>query len=342
MKKAIVTTTINPPTEALQKFIQIAHKDDWHVFIVGDKKTPHAPYDDLMQQSERVTYIAPAEQQAMAPKLSELIGWNCIQRRNFGLLAAYKWGAEIIATVDDDNIPYDDWGKNLVVGQNTVVPVYDTPGYVYNPLGRFDFGYQTVNMCQDPEKNYVRSLWHRGVPVQGIGEYPDPKEPTHSASRFVRVQADMWDGDPDVDAITRIALHPDVKFTHTEHYAGGRMGPFNSQNTFLHRSVFPAYFLFPHIGRMDDIWAAYVMQAVFPGSVVYGPASVRQDRNPHDLSKDLQAEMIGYRFSKSFVEWLAGDVDPMNANAYPEYFPNAALDAFEEWQRLISGFETAE
>ena len=38
-------------------------------------------------------------------KLSQLIGFNCIERRNFGFLLAKKLGAEIIATIDDDNIP---------------------------------------------------------------------------------------------------------------------------------------------------------------------------------------------------------------------------------------------
>ena len=35
--------------------------------------------------------------------------------------------------------------------------------------------------------------------------------------------------------------------------------PFN-QNTFLSRNVIPDYFLFPHIGRMDDIWASYYLE----------------------------------------------------------------------------------
>ena len=53
----------------------------------------------------------------MYPELSDAIGWNSIQRRNIGLLYAYEQGADVIATVDDDNIPYDDWGQNLLVGQ---------------------------------------------------------------------------------------------------------------------------------------------------------------------------------------------------------------------------------
>ena len=41
MNRAIVTTTINPPTPALKKFAEIAVKDGWRLIIVGDKKTNH-------------------------------------------------------------------------------------------------------------------------------------------------------------------------------------------------------------------------------------------------------------------------------------------------------------
>ena len=45
-------------------------------------------------------------------KKLDLIGWNCIQRRNFGILYAWKNNADVVAVVDDDNIPYNNWGKN--------------------------------------------------------------------------------------------------------------------------------------------------------------------------------------------------------------------------------------
>ena len=37
-------------------------------------------------------------------KLSKLIGWNCIQRRNFAILEAFERIAEVVALIDD-NIP---------------------------------------------------------------------------------------------------------------------------------------------------------------------------------------------------------------------------------------------
>ena len=37
MKKFIITTTINSPTEAIIKFDNL---NEWHLIVVGDKKTP--------------------------------------------------------------------------------------------------------------------------------------------------------------------------------------------------------------------------------------------------------------------------------------------------------------
>ena len=98
--KCIVTTTIFPPSVALKKF---AAMSDWHLVVAGDLKTPDSEYKTM----ENTTYLTPDKQQELYPKLSELIGWNCIQRRNIALLHAYKLGAEVVALVDDDNIPLD-------------------------------------------------------------------------------------------------------------------------------------------------------------------------------------------------------------------------------------------
>lgn len=309
MKKAIVTTTINPPTKALKKFAEIAVLDGWDLIIVGDKKTPHAAYDEFEQQNEAVTYITPETQEFMSQELSDLIGWNCIQRRNFGFIAALKMGAEVIATVDDDNIPYPKWGKNVRLGAERGVSTYQIERPVFDPL--------SVTFP---------SLWHRGFPLEEI-EHRKLDHP-QQIKRKVLVQADMWDGNPDVDAICRIALDPNIRFKEGMlEFAGSVMGPFNSQNTFLHADLFPTYFLFPHIGRMDDIWAAYVTQHHFPDSVVYARASVVQDRNLHNLVTDLKAELIGYEHSLDVVK------DP---KAWMEFVPQQTIDAYTEWQKIIN------
>lgn len=309
--KAIVTTTINPPTEALKKFIKIAKADDWHLYIVGDQKTDHKPYYDIATAMDCVTYLDPAAQEAISQELSDLIGWNCIQRRNFGLIAAYQAGAEIIATVDDDNIPYEGWGKHCKVNREIDVSLYHTDKPVFDPISP-----------------YLGSIWHRGFPIQDLDArtIPNPR----MKKRHVLVQADFWDGSPDVDAICRITLNPMVKFPASMiPMCADTLMPFNSQNTFLSREVIPEYFLFPHIGRMDDIWAAYWIQSKFPDCVVFCKASVNQVRNEHDLTKDLEAELLGYKYNGEIVR------DP--AKRIMELLPAKSAEAFRVYKSIIKG-----
>ncbi|MGB6767411.1 MAG: hypothetical protein WBE50_04860 [Methyloceanibacter sp.] len=69
-------------------------------------------------------YLDALAQEEYDKDLSDAIGWNCIQRRNFGLLIAHDMKADVVAVVDDDNIPLADWGENLMVGKEVEVNFY--------------------------------------------------------------------------------------------------------------------------------------------------------------------------------------------------------------------------
>ena len=77
MKKVIVTTTINKPTKAIELFEKMS---DWELVVIGDKKTPR---DYKLNKGQ---YITPEVQEKYDKQLSDAIGWNCIQRRNFGFI----------------------------------------------------------------------------------------------------------------------------------------------------------------------------------------------------------------------------------------------------------------
>lgn len=313
MNRAIVTTTINPPTEALKKFVKIAREDGWKLIIVGDKKTPHEAYAKLSHSPEFfdcVKYLNPDEQQSRWPKLSELIGWNCIQRRNFGILMAYQEGAEIIATIDDDNIPHKGWGNNCLVGKTLKVSTFGTEQDCFDPLS-----------ITNP------AIWHRGFPIQLLTPERFKIKQLGMIERKVLVQADFWNEEPDVDAVCRMGIGLQVQFLpNMAPFAGNKIAPFNSQNTFLSREVIPEYFLFPHIGRMDDIWASFHVQTLFPDSVIYSRASVTQKRNEHDLFKDLQAEMLGYEHNVEIVK---------NPNKMWKVLPKESIKAYDEWKKCF-------
>ena len=271
---------------------------DWKLFIIGDLKTPHEEYKDY-------NYYSPEVQSTKYPELSKLLGWNCIQRRNIGFVEAIRWGAEIIATTDDDNIPYGNWGQNALAEVDA------------------DY-YETELEAFDPLFNY--SYWHRGYPLELIHK---KGEVSYQGKKRIKplVQADLWDGDPDIDAIGRIAFNPNVKFDITQPYFSNKISPFNSQNTFLSKECFPTYFLFPYVGRMDDIWASYYLQSKFPNCVIYNKASVYQKRNKHNLIKDLENELKGYDLNLEIVK---------NPESLLSFLPQNSVEAFEEYRRLLT------
>ena len=301
MKKFIVTTTINSPTEATRRFAEMS---DWTLVVVGDLKTPHLEYQGL-----DCVYLSPDMQDHIAPELSETIGWGSIQRRNLGFIFAYNQGADVIATVDDDNIPYDNWGHDLYVNNEIVCDLWEPEEDVFDPL----------SVTNTPD------IWHRGYPIELL-QKRHRVEYKGKQKRKVLVQADLWDGDPDIDAMARLTMKPIVKYNVTEPYCSNKISPFNSQNTFLSREVIPYYTVLPHVGRMDDIWGGYVMQHFFPDSVIYNRASVYQDRNVQDLVTNLEKEVIGYRYTHKLLQ---------NLDKFKSFFPDETYHFYEEYRKVF-------
>jgi hypothetical protein len=289
MNKFIITTTINQPTKATLKFCEIAKNKKWRFIVVGDTKTPHQEYEKLQYNYPfTFTYLSPEYQQEKYPELSETIGWKSIQRRNIGFVYAYDQGADIIATVDDDNIPYDNWGDDLFVGKEIEIDTYRHKKFTaFDPISPTNHN----------------DLWHRGYPIEMVPE-KNNIEYLGKSYRKVLIQADFWDGDPDIDALCRLSKMPVCKFNEFKPFGSPNISPFNSQNTFLSREVLPYYAVLPHAGRMDDIWGAYIVQHYFPNSVIYNKATVYQDRNIQDLITNLENEIIGYRGTLNLINDL--------------------------------------
>jgi hypothetical protein len=304
MKKFIISTTINPPTEAIEKFDNLK---DWNLIVSGDLKTPKN------YKLKNGVYIGPKDQEKISKKLSNLIGWNCIQRRNFAMIMAYKQGADIIATIDDDNIPFTNWGKNLLIENKVSAKKYITKEDAFDPIS---------------VTNY-KHLWHRGFPLQILKNKNKNKDIKKINSNF-DVQADFWNGDPDIDAVCRMEHAPECKFqTSVFPFTSNKMSPFNSQNTYLKRKVMEHYFLFPHIGRMDDIWASYYVEAK-GFKVLYNKPSVYQQRNVHDLTKDMKKEYIGYENNLNLIKELKKNPDNIK-----KFIPKKSWEAFKLYQQIL-------
>jgi hypothetical protein len=297
MKKVIVTTTINAPTLALIKYSKM---EGWDLIVVGDLKTPsEAFYGDWH-------YLTPEYQKMEYPELSEAIGWNCIMRRNIGFIEAYKMGADIVASVDDDNIPYDSWGKDIVIGKRTAVSSFNSKLNVIDPMKMTNHPY----------------LWHRGYPIDRLYDAYDVKK-TQDTYVTPLFQAGLWDGDPDVDALCRLMYKPKgLRVELISHYpvTSANFMPFNSQNTFIAREALPYYMVLPHIGRSDDIWGGYIAQYLLATRPVFTRATVYQERNEQSIYKNLEDELFGYRHTSQLLDAVGN---------FRSYLPEDTLYAFD-------------
>ncbi len=298
MKTTIVTTTIYVP-RALERYAQNArfygHRDVSFV-VIGDKKTPpetRAFCDSISAQYYPCEYLDIEDQRAYLepyPELWRHLPFNCIQRRDVGLLKAYEDGAGVVITIDDDNwmLNHDFIGLHGIVGQERELPAVESSS------GWF-------NVCSMLEEAHETLFYHRGFPRGERWKEDQTFTSVAPLRRRVAVNAGLWLDDPDIDAMTRLerpiivrGMQPGAPSRFVLH--PGTWSPFNSQNTALMREVIPAYFMSPCIGRYDDIWPSYLVTRIANhlGDVIaYGHPLLRQQRNEHNLWKDLDDERVG-------------------------------------------------
>jgi hypothetical protein len=316
---ALVTTTIRVP-RCLEAYLANAerygHGACVCVIVVGDRKTPSETGDFLKELGRRfpsrITYLDLAAQEQLLrrwPALDIVLRYDCIQRRNVGFLQAALDGADVVIAFDDDNFVTDEdyIGAHLAVGREVRVPVVRHASGWWNVCQRL--------VCDPP-----RRVYHRGYPKSR----QDWKAAGHEIEkRGVRavVNAGLWLNHPDVDATTNIeepvhvvGMDP-VAGHQTCALAQGTWCPFNSQNTAFDIAVLPAMYLVVmhdllrgyRIDRFDDIWMSYLVRAVadqLGDYVLYGPPLVTQDRNPHNLLRDLTGELPGYLLTERLIVYL--------------------------------------
>lgn len=300
MKTALIITTINVPT-VLELYRQ--HGPDVMFFVAGDRKSPDEEIVKLLERLGPHCYMGIDYQHKLGYKCSRLIPENSIQRRNIALLEAVKWGADIIVSIDDDNIPPGDggvggpyfwWFERLLA--NWAKPFDGIK--VSGANGWFDVG----NLL-DPVSS------HRGYPVSHRGDSwrADP-----AVGARVGVAAGICLGDPDIGATTRIERRPEVHRVSQLLESGivvdlKTWTVFNSQNTAFIRDLAPAFFMLPFVGRYDDIYASLIMQRVMRERglhVHFGKPFAWQQRNQHNLVKDLRGEIEGMENIERFAKAL--------------------------------------
>ena len=122
----IATTTINKTTETLRRF---DNYKNCKLIIALDKKSKK------LNGLKNSIILSTDYQSKKWPKLSRLVEWNCIQRRNFAILEALERGATQIALIDDDNIPLPNWFKINLLNKNISAQKYTLNKNIFDPIG---------------------------------------------------------------------------------------------------------------------------------------------------------------------------------------------------------------
>lgn len=315
----IVVTTIFEPAW-LQGYLDNlrAHGREQQVTIriIGDRKTPPtvaaaaaaAARDgfqiDCPTLDEQAAYLSSIGVRA------DLVPWGSDNRRNVGFLQAWGSGADVLISIDDDNHcrpEHDFVGEHLAVGQ----PSGDH-------VGAEAAGGDWFNICSLLE-GPTATIYARGFPyaARGDEEARLGEVRPETAGRIVAANAGLWLDDPDVDAITRLALRPRAESASPSSVvlAPGTWTPINTQNTAVHRAAVPAYYYvrmgFPlqgmRIDRFGDILSGYLLErcAEHLGEVIrVGSPVADHRRSPHDLLEDLYHELAGIVLVEELVPWL--------------------------------------
>lgn len=313
---AIVVTTINSPTRAVRDFAKMPQHA---LVVVGDLKTPAA------WQCDGATFLPVDAQSRSFGALSSGLPFNHYGRKMIGYLHAIAQGATVIVDTDDDNLPKEGWH----------FPAFD---------GEFD----TVQGGQGFVNAYAlfteQRIWPRGLPLDSILRAGRPAMAGRSRCR-VGVWQGLADEDPDVDAIYRLVIGRPCTFDERDPVVlgPGTLSPWNSQNTAVRRELFPLLYLPVTVTfRFTDILRGLVAQPIMALAgyqLGFLPATVVQERNPHDFMADFESELPMYTNCRRVVELVEASVSasqslPRNLEAAYEALAQRGIVAPHELTTL--------
>ncbi|HET6847204.1 MAG TPA: hypothetical protein VFH29_10250 [Anaerolineales bacterium] len=281
MRKFAVITTIFEPSLAVRK---VAELDDWEIVVVGDKKTPEG------WASPRATYLSPTMQDQLPWSMSRVLPWNHYSRKMLGYAHAIQEGADLIADLDDDNIPLANWGELPPDGSHETVV---ESGF----LNAYKFFTDAF-------------IWPRGFPIDQIRS--ERRDELTRLSRNVGVWQFLANNEADVDAIYRLLFDRPITFSQRQPIVleEGVFCPCNSQNTLFVREAFVLLYLPAFVSfRFTDVLRGLVAQPILWAADLrlgFGPATTLQQRNPHTHLKDFEAEITTYLYAEK-AAYLAAE-----------------------------------
>ncbi len=293
---ALITTTIYVP-EVLALY-RDCNKDVF-IYVTGDEKTPHQETRRFIEGLGNAAYYDVEDQKKLEYASSEVIGWNKIMRRNIALLEALKHKADLIITIDDDNIPLN---RNYFDDFVDILTKPFSGLQIFSDANWFNAG-----------ELLAPKVFHRGFPVN-MRDRDLSYRCVPACNVKIGVAAGLWLGDPDVDAITGMTsnhrIHQISEVARNGVVVSNSLfTPFNSQNTAYLSELAPLMMVLVGVGRYDDIWASYIAERIMMETdlhVHFGGPFVWQERNPQSRLTNLKDEIFGMQFTDQFCRDLTG------------------------------------
>jgi hypothetical protein len=324
-KIAVVTTTIHTPT-LLSAYVLDRQTDsssplgqvELDIIVSGDVSTPTEARECVEKLGG--TYLGVDDAATTRWKTHRQVGTYSIQRRNIATLHALATGADVIITVDDDNEPhYRHLHRIIDEFQPGMRRLLSAPDGLWNP----------GSLLTPP-------TWQRGFPLDRRRDSLNFTSESKWLDNVGVVQG-LTTGDPDIDAIERIVNNPTCDTIVVDENVVldyGLWAPFNTQNTAITRELAPLLQCMVHVGRYDDILASYIARAVMDVArwrVSYGHPLTHSVRNEHNLVKDLEQELLGYKILPKFITRLREADITADAPILDQY-----VDAFDAVSGLLS------
>ena len=192
-------------------------------------------------------------------------------------------GAEMVVSIDDDNycLEEDDFIGEHAASMMKYNRARSTIGDWYNNCWLL---------------NNTDGCYPRGFPYYGKRPIYFTREILQEVE--VKINAGMWLGDPDFNAITWLQRPCTVTISKgSAVMALNNWCPINSQNTAVHRDLMPAYYfirMVPPSDRFGDIFQGYFALKVakhMGWTARFGSPVVTHRRNSHVYLKDVQKEI---------------------------------------------------
>lgn len=333
MRVALCTTTIDTPW-----ILRLYREYGKHVKIIvaGDQGPDQQALADFCT-SISATYLTPLKQEVANWKCGPLIGWHSIQRRNIAFLEAVKWGADIIVSVDTDDLPTGPAHFSEIEARLT------------KPFN----GIQLLaeNGWVDPGSLIEPPTAHRGMPHRLNRFYARP-----ALDQKVGVVASTVLGSCDLAAIDRVGglikRHSASELARNGVIVDPREAwtLFNSEAVAYLADLAPATMVLSAVGRYDDLFASMVAQRVMRerGYCVHlGPPIVWHEREDRNILKDVRNELYGMETILDFAAWLdaiqlqghtiLGDVRRIwnTSGILPELTHKAALAFADDYETAL-------